>query len=96
MLTFGLNGFPGDPKSQIQIQNQSGGFDDFARLQTARADSNPLRASAYQSANGLQVWIKAAVGAIVCVAYGVTKLRSFATDLTAFRHCYVPPMRILL
>ena len=94
MLDFGLAPFRGNPKSQIP--NRSGSFDDFARLQASRADANPLRAAADQRSDALQVWIEAAVGAVVGVAYSVTKLRSLAADFAAFRHCYVPPMRIAL
>ena len=70
--------------------------DDLASFQAARADPKALRAAADQSTDGLQVWVEAAVGAVVGVAYSVTKLRSLAADFAAFRHCYVPPMRIAL
>jgi hypothetical protein len=84
-------------KSRIESQkskNRLSGFDDLACFQTARAHPKALRAAADQSPDGLQVWIEAAVCAVIGVTYAVTKLRPLAADLTAFRHCYVPPMRI--
>jgi hypothetical protein len=93
-LAFGLTYL--QSKTQIQNPNRLGGFDDLAGFQTARAYANALGAAAYQSAYALQIWIKAAVGSVVSVADSVTKLRPLAADLAAFRHCYVPPMKISL
>ena len=93
---FGLRIEPltGNPESQIQ--NPLGGFDNLTRFQAAGAYANALRASADERANALQVWIKAAVGAVVGMAHSVTELGPLAANLAAFRHCYVPPMRISL
>ena len=71
-------------KTQIQNPNRLRGFDDLAGFQAARAYANALGAPAYQSANALQVWIKATVGAVVGVADSVTKLRPLAAHLAAF------------
>ena len=88
-------------KRESEIRNKraeglSGGFDDLASFQAARANANALRATADKSANGLKIRIEAAVGAVVSVADSVTKLRPLAAYLAAFRHCSTPPMRILL
>jgi len=69
-----------------RVRNRSGGFNDLSGFQAASAYANALRATADESTNGLQVWIEPPICAVIGVAYGVTKLRSLATDLTAFRH----------
>jgi hypothetical protein len=79
-----------------KIPNRLGGFDNLAGFEAASADANALRAAADKGANALKIWIEAAVGSIVGVAHSVTELRPLAADLTAFGHCYVPPMGILL
>lgn len=71
------------------------GFYDLSGFQAPRADAEALNATADQSADGLKVRVKATVSPIVGVAYAVTKLRPLAAHFTAFRHCYVPPTRIL-
>ena len=85
-----------NPETNSKIQNQLSCFNDLASFQASSADTKALRAAAYQSADSLQIWVEAAVGAVVGVTHAVTKLRPLAADLTAFRHCYVPPMRISL
>ena len=77
-----------------KIQNRSGGFDYFAGLQAAGADSNTFGSSTDDRADRLQVGIEAAVGPVVGVTHPVTKLRSLAADFTTLGHYYVPPMRI--
>ena len=72
-----------------------GGFDDLACFQATRADAEALNATADDGANGLKVWIEAAVGPVVSVAYAVTELRPLAAHFTAFRHSCIPPTRIL-
>ena len=79
-----------------KIQNRLGGFDDLAGFKAARADADALSPTADKGANGLQVRVKAAVGPIVGVAHAMTKLRPLAANIASFRHCYIPPTRILL
>jgi hypothetical protein len=71
------------------IQNRkskigSGGFDDFAGLQAARADANALGATADERAHRLQVRVKAAVRAVIRVRNAMTELRSLAADIAPF------------
>lgn len=67
-----------------KIQNGLGGFDDLSRFQAARAYPKALCAAADESADRLQVWIEASVGAVVGVAHAVAKLRPLAADLASF------------
>jgi len=73
-----------------------GSFDNFTGFEASGADADTLRATADKCPNRLKIRIEAAVRSIVGVAHSVAKLRPLATDLTAFRHCYAPPMGILL
>ena len=94
---FRLRRFSDNLKNlKSKIQNRLCGFDNLARFQAARAYAKALSSATDKSADGLKIWIEAAIGAVVGVAHAVTKLRPLAADLTAFRHCYVPPMRIAL
>ena len=79
----------------LKSKIESGGFDDFTGFKAARADADSLGAASDHGADGLEIGVKAAVGAVVGVADFMAELRPFATYLTAFRHCYIPPMRIL-
>lgn len=95
-LAFGLNDLPAFQNRKLKIQNPLGGFDYLTCFQAARAYANALCPAADKCTDTLQVWIKAAVSAVVGVADSVTKLRPLTADLAAFRHCCVPPMRIWL
>ena len=88
-------------KRESKIRNNqatglSGGLDDLAGFKAARADANALGATADKGANGLKVRLEPSVGTVVSVAHAVTELRPFAAYFAAFRHCSIPPMRILL
>ena len=63
-----------------------GGFDHLARFQAARADSNTSDAAAGHGANGLQIWVEAAVSSVVGVTNSMTELWPLAADFTAFSH----------
>lgn len=62
------------------------GFDYLAGFQAARADSNASGATAGHGANGLQVWVEAAVSSVVGVTDSMTELWPLAADFTAFSH----------
>jgi hypothetical protein len=88
-------------KRESKIRNNraeglSSGFDDLASLKAASANANALSATADKGANRLKVRLEPSVGTIVSVAYAVTELRPLAAYFAAFRHCSIPPMRILL
>ena len=62
------------------------GFDHLPRLEAARADSNTSDAAAGHGANGLQIWIEAAISSVVGVTDSMTELWPLAADFTAFSH----------
>jgi fructose/tagatose bisphosphate aldolase len=71
------------------------GFNDLSSLEAASANANALRTAVYKRSHRLEIWIEAAIGSIVGVADGVTKLRSFVTDFASFCHCSTPLLRLL-
>ena len=79
-----------------QANGLSSSLNDLASFKTARANADALSATADKSANGLKVRLEPSIGTIVSMAHAMTKLRAFAADFAAFRHCSTPPMRILL
>jgi hypothetical protein len=68
----------------------SGRFRDFARLDATGANLHPLSAALWTlNADGLQIGIKAATRAIVCVRDIIAELRPFAADFTTFCHKFL-------
>jgi len=61
-------------------------FNDFARLNAAGADAQALVAGLGDGAHGAQVHIPAATAHVVSVADLISKLRTFAADITNLCH----------
>ncbi len=60
---------------------------DLAALYASCAHAHATRAALRElRSDRLQIWIKAARGAIVGMRNTIAGLRTFATDFTAFRH----------
>jgi hypothetical protein len=94
-----ISGFRlGHPNQKLETRNSepegSGGFDNFAGFKATRADADARRSASDYGANGLKIWIEAAVGAVVGVTHAVTELWSLSAYITAFRHYYYPPVKI--
>ena len=64
----------------------SGGLDDLAGPQAARADPQPLDSAVHQGANALEVRLEAARRDVVRVADVAADDRPFSADLAAFCH----------
>jgi hypothetical protein len=68
------------------FQFTSGGFYDFARFKTLRANFDSLHLAIDSGANLFQIWQPAALAEIVCVANSVAPHRAFTADVTSFCH----------
>jgi hypothetical protein len=84
ILDSGKTALPLIQNRQSKIQNRSGGFDDLASLQAARADAEALGATADKRPHRLQVGVEAAVRAVIRVADAMTELRPLAADIAPF------------
>jgi hypothetical protein len=62
------------------------GFDDFAGLDAAGADADALAAAVGLGFDGLEVYVPAATGGVVCVRDVVAELRAFAAEITFVCH----------
>jgi hypothetical protein len=66
------------------------GFDDFAGLDAAGADADALAAAVGFGFDGLEIYIPAATGGVVCVRDVVAELRAFAAEITFVCHDFAP------
>jgi hypothetical protein len=64
----------------------SSGFDYLSSLYAARADAQALNVAANHGAHGLEIWLEAAMSAVIGVADAIAKLWPLAAYLAAFRH----------
>jgi hypothetical protein len=81
---FGTGRISSFQNRKSKIQNRLGCFDDLARFQAARADANPLGATADQRAHRLQVGIEAAIRTVIRVTDAMTELRPLAANIAPF------------
>jgi hypothetical protein len=73
------------------------GFNDFASLDAAGADSHPLgvRGAFHFGLHRTQVHIPATAGDVVCVRDVVSELRTFAANLAFLSHDSLPKLELL-
>jgi hypothetical protein len=64
-------------------------FDNFPGFQAAGADFDPFARAVDQRAHRLQIGIKAAARAVVCVGNVIAELRAFPADFTTMSHNYL-------
>ena len=88
-----LNLFKALIKLSLQRQGRPGGragFGDFAALDAACADADPLGCAVDQGLYGLEIHVPAPTGYVVRVRDVVTELRAFAANIAYLCHRSTP------